>query len=224
MEMSINTNDILVIEYISIKSIVNVKCKKVKGEILERQVLNMQDNFKKEDLRVLKTHRVLIAAMTKLLEHRNFSQITVNDLCEEAQISRTTFYLHFNDKYNFLSYWLSNMNELIAYKEGTYEGIEQSVNSILYRNSKIIKNVIEDANSETCELLCDIMFSRLKIDKTGNRQTNPKYTVFSVFCSGGMLSYLQWQVKNKFPEDFKLMNPYIYGVLSSLQEWNEEQD
>jgi len=61
--------------------------------------MNLGGNFKKDDIRIIKTNKALVAAMFLLLENRKFAQITVNDLCEEAQISRATFYTHFRDKY-----------------------------------------------------------------------------------------------------------------------------
>lgn len=45
----------------------------------------------KKDLRVVKTQRALIAAMSSLLERHKFKRITVRDICEEAQVSRATF-------------------------------------------------------------------------------------------------------------------------------------
>jgi len=44
-------------------------------------------------------------AVLKLLNRRNFEKITVNDICEEALVSRATFYAHFNDKYDLFKYW-----------------------------------------------------------------------------------------------------------------------
>ena len=184
----------------------------------------MPGNFKKEDLRVIKTYKSLVNAMSKLLGVRNFAQITVNDLCEEAQISRTTFYLHFNDKYDLIKHWLANIKSNIINERDTYENIEKSVNEFVNDNSKIIKNLIENANSETSELLCDFMLSLLDInvDKADSGQMSQKHIVLSRFCSGGMMNYLQWQVSHKFPADLQMMNTYLYDILITLLQWNED--
>ena len=52
----------------------------------------------KLDLRIQRTYRLLHTAFTKLMEEKSFEDITVNDLCREAMIRRTTFYKHFADK------------------------------------------------------------------------------------------------------------------------------
>jgi len=185
----------------------------------------MPGNFKKEDLRILKTKKALMDAMSKLLEFRSFTQITVNDLCVEALISRTTFYLHFNDKYDLLKNWLANIKSRIINDEDTYEDLERCMNDYVNKNKKIMKNLIKNSNDETSEILCEFMFSLLNInvDEPDDRQMNQKHTVLYKFCSGGMLKYLSWQIENKFPTDLPLMNPYFYDILISLQKWNKEQ-
>lgn len=185
----------------------------------------MPGNFKKEDLRIIKTKKALIAAMSKILEFQSFTQIAVNDLCSEAMISRTTFYLHFSDKYDLLEYWLADLRSKLIISKNTHEELEKNVNDYIDNNKKIIKNLLKNANSETNELLCDFMLSllNLNIDKPDDGQVNRKYIVLSQFCAGGMLNYLSWQVKNKFPTDLPLMNPYFYDILINLQKWDEEQ-
>ena len=57
------------------------------------------------------TKQILANALLDLLEHKPFSKITVNELCERAMIVRSTFYLHFQDKYKLLSYCLDEISE-----------------------------------------------------------------------------------------------------------------
>lgn len=63
------------------------------------------------DLRVIKTKRALSESLFTLLESTMFSSITVNMICEEALVHRTTFYKHFYDKYDLLSYLLQNITK-----------------------------------------------------------------------------------------------------------------
>lgn len=186
----------------------------------------MPGNFKKEDLRIIKTQRSLANALPKLLERRHFTQITVNDICEEAQVSRTAFYLHFNDKYDLLKHLLIKSKSMFIFKKYTYEDYEKFINEQVNNNAKIIINLAENANIETLELLCDYMFSLLdiNINNEGNGQMSPKDIVFSQFCSGGMMTYFSWQVKNKFPEYLPMMNTYYYGILLNSLKWKTSQE
>ncbi|MBC1371417.1 TetR/AcrR family transcriptional regulator [Listeria booriae] len=62
----------------------------------------MNDN----DLRVLKTKKALSQTLSRMLEKQELSTITVNSICENAMVHRTTFYKHFYDKYDLLVYVL----------------------------------------------------------------------------------------------------------------------
>ena len=57
----------------------------------------------KQDLRVQK-HQALITSFSDLLQTKSFEQITVQDLCAKANVRRSTFYRHFNDKYDLLNH------------------------------------------------------------------------------------------------------------------------
>lgn len=49
---------------------------------------------KKNDLRVQKTYRALMAAFEALMAEETFDDITVNELCARALIRRPTFFSH----------------------------------------------------------------------------------------------------------------------------------
>lgn len=185
----------------------------------------MPGNFEGEDLRIVKTHNMLITALSKLLESQNFRQITINDLCVEALISRSTFYSHFKDKYDLLRYWLAKIESKMDNKEYEYEDLEKIVNYSIISNKKVIKNLIENANDETSKLFCDFILSFLKIDndKLDESKMDPKIIVLSNVCCGGMLNYLLWQVDNKFPAELPVMNPVIYGLLQYYRKLGEDQ-
>lgn len=50
------------------------------------------------DRRQRKTREAIFAAFTDLLSHKNYSQITVGEIIEKADIGRATFYAHFETK------------------------------------------------------------------------------------------------------------------------------
>ena len=56
----------------------------------------------KTDLRIIKTNKILFDALLKLMKKKNFEKIKISDICEEALINRSTFYAHYEDKYELL--------------------------------------------------------------------------------------------------------------------------
>ena len=57
------------------------------------------DMIMQQDKRTIKTERVIRRSFLELLEKKDFSRITINDICDRACISRNTFYAHYADKY-----------------------------------------------------------------------------------------------------------------------------
>lgn len=58
----------------------------------------------KEDLRVTRTKKLLMNSLLKLTieQKRKLADITVQDICDEAMVHRTTFYRYYTDKYDLL--------------------------------------------------------------------------------------------------------------------------
>jgi len=189
----------------------------------------MPGNFKKDDLRVEKTIRAIQKAFFKTLGYRNFSQITVNALCEEAQISRRTFYLHFNDKYDLLKFCLASISENIRLRmddSSNYTLVERNINQFIYANGKVITNLIKDANHETLDLLYAFMLSFLDIEekKGADGKSDLQYNIFSNFCTGGMVKLLTWQVEDQFSQDFQLITAHSISLITHIMTWIADQN
>lgn len=56
----------------------------------------------KVDRRVKYTRMVLKESLIKLLEKKDLSQITIKEICEEADVNRATFYAHYSDQHDLL--------------------------------------------------------------------------------------------------------------------------
>ncbi|NVO86974.1 TetR/AcrR family transcriptional regulator [Lactobacillus rhamnosus] len=63
---------------------------------------------KQTDLRILKTNDAIKHAFLKLIKAKGFSNTTINDIANAAKINRSTFYLHFTDKYDLLNHLVSS--------------------------------------------------------------------------------------------------------------------
>ncbi|WP_430510323.1 TetR/AcrR family transcriptional regulator [Gottfriedia solisilvae] len=57
---------------------------------------------KKVDPRSIRTRRLLIEAFLRLTTKKDFKEITIKDITDEATVNRATFYSHFLDKYDLM--------------------------------------------------------------------------------------------------------------------------
>ena len=54
------------------------------------------------DPRVLRSRRMLMEALEKLLNRKEFGEISIQEIADEATLNRATFYLHYPDKNSLL--------------------------------------------------------------------------------------------------------------------------
>lgn len=62
------------------------------------QVLRSNDGAENTDPRILRSRRMLMEAMDKLLTRKEFDDISIQEIADEATLNRATFYLHYSDK------------------------------------------------------------------------------------------------------------------------------
>ncbi|MCR4673522.1 MAG: TetR/AcrR family transcriptional regulator [Lachnospiraceae bacterium] len=56
----------------------------------------------KNNRRTLVTKKMLKSSLIELMNNNPISKITIKDICEQAELSRSTFYLHYKDQYDLL--------------------------------------------------------------------------------------------------------------------------
>ncbi len=76
-----------------------------------------------EDRRTRRTINLLQEALFKLVFQKPFEDITVQDIIDEADVGRSTFYAHYRNKEDLI---LTNFGDMI---EGLSEGMELSTDS-----------------------------------------------------------------------------------------------
>lgn len=72
-------------------------------------------------MKTIKRNRTTLAiyqALFELLEVHNFDSITVNDICQQALVSRTTFYSYFDDKYELVIFAFKEERESLDIIKG----------------------------------------------------------------------------------------------------------
>ncbi|MDF2612356.1 MAG: regulatory protein TetR [Clostridia bacterium] len=64
------------------------------------------ENFSLRKINFVKTRTTILKAVTNLLKQEEFSAITVDEICQKAQISRGTFFNYFSTKDHIFHYYL----------------------------------------------------------------------------------------------------------------------
>lgn len=62
------------------------------------EALQSETTVEATDPRILRSRRMLMDALLKLLRHKEFEDISIQEIADEATLNRATFYLHYPDK------------------------------------------------------------------------------------------------------------------------------
>jgi len=75
------------------------------------------------DPRVRRTRLLLVQALQKVLEKKEFEEVTVQDITDAATVNRATFYDHYKDKFALLECVVgSEFQELLAERGVQFDG------------------------------------------------------------------------------------------------------
>ena len=170
----------------------------------------------KEDLRITKTRKVLFETLINLMKEKSFEEIKVSDICKEALINRSTFYSHYNDKYdlflelintlkNNLINALNTNDKSINTREYFIELIKLLLDHIDEKKDIYYLILINNRNSIVIDIILDAITkdinSRIDDDKISNKYVPTD--IISKFYLGGVVSlgieYLS--SKNKYSKD-----------------------
>lgn len=114
------------------------------------------------DRRVAKTKRAIFRALLSLLDEKKYSQITIQDIIDRADIGRSTFYSHYETKDDLLKAVCADIFEHVFEVSLTAESSHDFsaaahnpylfITHILYHirdNKKIIKGVLGSESGDT---------------------------------------------------------------------------
>lgn len=160
-----------------------------------------------QDLRVQRTKKALITTFSDLLETKSFDNITIQDLCEKANVRRSTFYRHFNDKYDLLNHIVGTLIEYfrtlhlpeIDPKDSRqfFNKFMKDILLFISDNKAMVKSVISiNIYSEVYQILYNQIYAVVKRQIEFDKQIGRFYIdefIYGEFLAGGILSViLNW--------------------------------
>lgn len=184
---------------------------------------------KKEDLRIRKTKASLYKTLLQLMEEKPFEEIKVTDICKLSTINRSTFYDHFNDKYELLTYLLNDLKDDLI----TNLKIESNVKSIKeyciefskllidYKNKNsvifsTISNLRKNNNSIAFEVIKEtaLVSAANHLEENYINESNIPIELIVQLYISGVINICLENIDNKYSEDTLL--EYLDKLIPSL--------
>lgn len=162
----------------------------------------------KENRRVLYTKKIIKESLLELLQNKKIHQITVTDICKNANINRGTFYTHYKDAYDLLESMEDELfNQMLEYIEET--PIDDYKDVLLLKALELIKENKDLFKILFCQQMdSDIMdrivllANKAEIDKLISSSTVDDVFLeyFIKYNVGGVFSVVQTWLENDLNE------------------------
>jgi AcrR family transcriptional regulator len=184
---------------------------------------------KPQDIRIRTTQKMITKALIDLMKKEAFSKITVIDICTQAQIHRTTFYKHFEDKYQLLEFTLLDieqkfddffpaydaaMSDIKSYYLNAFRSILEFIsqendfflNGIFYQENNYVNQVFE-------KTVYSYLIKRLKNDSTHyNVHFDAPVHIISLYYTGALISLTKWWLLNHQPVGINTLVSYFERI------------
>jgi len=176
-----------------------------------------------QDIRVTKTHKALVETMMNLLEKKTFQKITVNDICQGAMVSRSTFYLHFEDKYQLLLFCLQTERELLrdTMKGKNPRELVHSALVTVKEHEKAYHNLfMANIDLELLRMFQTHFYTAfagiLAENETQGAELPGPIPMLAVYYANGLSGLMMWWLENDFHYSVEEMTVCIYNLLSEI--------
>ncbi len=121
-----------------------------------------------EDKRIRKTKKTLKTTLIKMLKEETFDQVSITELCKNADISRITFYSHYSDKFALVDDIFADMQE-IGYAD--YRRRQQEYNP----SGSVVQGYVN-----VLDTILDLYYARLDFFRHTDPEKNP-YLAFAFY-------------------------------------------
>ncbi|MDY3015247.1 MAG: TetR/AcrR family transcriptional regulator [Evtepia sp.] len=181
------------------------------------------------DLRIQRTHTLLLVALTDLLHEKTFDEIRVKDICEKANIHRSTFYAHFEDKRHLLTFGFQELIDVLtsnmpssAYPIPFQQAVYQFFDYFLRREKEYSKLFLDPRNAIVKQIFQDEL-TRILIDRTKshpfyNSHHRDEITILCQFFAGGLVAVAAWWLQSGTKLSVEEVSSYFSTIyLSHVQ-------
>lgn len=156
---------------------------------------NMSNN-----VNLSETKLQMAEALKRLIKDRPFSKITVQDIVTECNINRNTFYYHFENNYDLLSFtYFMEVKNIVDSFQKANASLPQAMDFVL---DYIDKNIS----------LCQCAYESL-----GEQQLTIIFERDLMMCVRATIDYFAEENNLHLTEDFKTFAGYSYTTLLSAQ-------
>lgn len=168
----------------------------------------------------IRSRKMIVSSLLELMETQNFLNITIKELCRYADITRPTFYNHFQSKEDIISYYLecisnewqqNNIDKFddtfqLANSFFQYYCIENSHNIKLIVNANLIPLIQKNFSLKMQEYL-----DKCKYFNSSSSEIEKRYK--SSFISNGLVGMITLWFSNEQDCDISDLTYFFQNII-----------
>jgi AcrR family transcriptional regulator len=178
----------------------------------------------KDDRRSQRTQRILHEALMSLIQEKRYDDITVQDIIDRADVGRSTFYAHFQDKealmVNSFMHLMAYLTEAVSQSGGettrllpTRELLEHVQESQHLMRSMTSGRGFELFMEKGQEYWNRKIAADLQARLPAGQQPAVPIPVIAQFATGTLMTMLNWWLDNKMPYSPKEMDAMLEKLI-----------
>lgn len=168
------------------------------------------------------TKRVLAAALKERLTRQRLDEITIQNLADDANVSRNTFYYHFQDIYALLEWILLDEGKRLLDDSYGSAGWQQGMRNMfdyIQRNKSMILNIYRSLEDKESLLELHIsrlvrpMMERIFYAQPGQERVSPadRQFILDLYSFGLVELFLRWIGNGMKPD-----GPILMGQIERI--------
>ncbi|RPI81468.1 MAG: TetR/AcrR family transcriptional regulator [Chloroflexi bacterium] len=165
-----------------------------------------------KDRRIRRTRQLLHEALISLIQEQPYKNISVQDILDRADIGRSTFYSHFQDKDDLFRYGFEKMLESLTRhmnNPGQLEGSSHIFPSLelfqhIQENHKLYTAIMGGQGLEFMfkygqKSLSQRIQRHLESYHSDRENLSIPFSILSTYLAGALITLLQWWLDNRMP-------------------------
>ncbi|MEI7554828.1 TetR/AcrR family transcriptional regulator [Candidatus Chlorohelix sp.] len=195
---------------------------------MEIKTTQIEKAHKSADRRIQRTRQLLQDALISLIQEKDYDEITVQDLIDQANVGRSTFYSHFLDKDELLMSGLEKLRtsfEEQHQKLGLEVGLkdpEMQISLAFFKHAQshyaLYKAVV---GKRSGSVITKIFYEYLKEMFSGYLANNESQEEVPVelmvqFLASSLMALLTWWFDNDLPYSAEQMNNWYHRLVGQF--------
>lgn len=169
-----------------------------------------------KDRRIQKTHKLLKESLISLILEKGFEAITIQELLDRSNVGRSTFYLHFDNKYELLH---SCFEDFVSLLEQHKAGVRYNKKSsplpnrtdytlslfrLVEQNHALFRALLGNEGLTMFQhplqdYVHTYMINTLKRSASGKELTPLKQEILAQYTTSAFIGTIQWWLNNHMP-------------------------